>query len=65
MQNTSDTQGHNLTRDDQSKGGQHSNQGSNDAAKSSHVNENDQRNQGRTGQETPEKGGQPTRSGNK
>jgi hypothetical protein len=66
MQNTSGSQGNspsNPTREEQSKGGQHSHQGSNDATKSSNVNENDQRNQGRSGQESAGKSGQPAPSG--
>jgi hypothetical protein len=65
MQNTSGTQSQNQPkREDQVKGGQHSHQsGSNDSSKPSNVNEHEQKNQSRSGNETPMKGGQPPRSG--
>jgi hypothetical protein len=64
MQNTSNTQSQNQpNRDDQSKGGQHSQQGGhNDSTKALNVNENDQRNQNRPAKESV-KGGQPSRAG--
>ena len=65
MQNTSGAQSQNQPhRDEQTKGGQHNQQGANDSTKSSsNVNENDQRNQSRPGNEQPSKTGQPSRAG--
>jgi hypothetical protein len=66
MQNTSGTQSQNQpNRDEQTKGGQHSQQGgSHDSTKSpTNVNENDQRNENRPSNESPVKGGQPPRAG--
>jgi hypothetical protein len=65
MQNTSNTQTQNQpNRDDQSKAGQHSQQGGhNDSTKALNVNENDQRNQNRPAKESSVKGGQPSRAG--
>jgi hypothetical protein len=65
MQNTSNTQSQNQpNRDDQSKAGQHSQQGGhNDSTKALNVNENDQRNQNRPAKESSVKGGQASRAG--
>ena len=65
MQNTSNTQSQNQpNRDDQSKAGQHSQQGGHkDSTKALKVKENDQRNQKRPGKESSVKGGQPSRAG--
>jgi hypothetical protein len=69
MQNTSGNQGQNQStpnRDQQSKGGQHSQQGS-DMSKTSKTNanenENDQSSQNRPGRDASVKGGQSSQSG--
>jgi hypothetical protein len=68
MQNTSGNQGQNQStpnREQQSKGGQHSHQGSATNAGKTNVNENenDQRSQNRPGHEASVKGGQSSHSG--
>ena len=69
MQNTSGNQGQNQStpnRDQQTKGGQHSHQGSdtsNTSKTNANENENDQRSQNRPSHEASVKGGQSSQSG--
>jgi hypothetical protein len=62
MENTGNQGQNQPKRDDQVKGGQHSQQGGSSDRPSKNVNENDQRSQSRPGNEAPVKGGQPSRN---